>query len=654
MEVSKYSKPEWQNMTAAFKRLFKVDDNIMQTDAIKNWMANAPVEIVEFDGKIKGENSKQKDRRMEIIDVYDGNVSPLVNYLKGTFRDKRNLSKWELIFTIANGITAVQKTIEQATLEATFGNNGDIVEVPQTTEELQSNPSSSTEEHVSTVPTPEVVDKEPQQTVEQELTTNVTPEETHEENHTEQSSVTPSGNVQQEEEKPLFNKPITNFKEDSKMSDLKDLVAMAAAPGVTATADPTQEQAAPAANVAKNDKVSEESKVRVTKQIADQKEQRNNWVRQNTVSAIISTMKPAALRVTSRQGRPVADGTDAAKATEAINKKISKFIVAVSGVEGITQDVFEAKSDAEKYANVVDDADHKNVKKAAATYELLKQMKQNPTGDFAAYIPAEDKVSYPTRGYFIGSTPYPTQDFIVALCENSTGAIYGEGSVDADGKDASENATVFVIGVAKSKEAGKAKATGIAKTTGDSPKKPVIRPRNKKAFLEDKSHVKFLFTQEATDGEGTASFKAAVNVGGELVAASVPVYALDTQGQRIANPSKAAGKTTYKKKVASVSVSVPVTKIKKEFGAEFKLAGEESNTAALRWGITWGEAVKGNFGALVELGSSPIVDVFANVYEGKLTLGDSMRNAESIKKLQAAANKQAEEDAAASASELEG
>ena len=62
---------------------------------------------------------------------------------------------------------------------------------------------------------------------------------------------------------------------------------------------------------------------------------------------------------------------------------------------------------------------------------------------------------------------------------------------------------------------------------------------------------------------------------------------------------------------------------------------------------------KGNYGNISEFSAAPVLDVFANVYAGNVKLSDVVRSgSESVKMLQDAANKQAEEAAAQSAEEL--
>lgn len=651
--MNKYSRAEQQVMRVAFKHLFNVPDELIKSKVIEDWMAQAPIGIVEYDQRLKNESSQDRDRRMEIIDVYDGNIMALVEHLRRFYKEYRKLLKWELIFKVYNEISAAKKAIEQAELQVVVSGNEVTGEVPQETEELQNNPSASTEENAGTVAQREDVIEQPQHG-EQELTDSDTSQEVHEEPRVGTSNIKPSGNVHENESKPIFNKSIAmENKEENSMSEIDAMLSAAqkaAAPAATA-ANPAQEQTMPGkANVSTAKGADQEAKERVAKLLASQKDERNAWTRQNTVTAIISTQKPSALRTLSNMGVPVPGETDAAKALEEINKKINKFIVMVSGKEGMTQDTFEALTDEEKYANVVRKDGVDNVGKAAAMYDLYKRIKQNPLGEVAAYIPGADKVNYPTRGYMVNSVPYPEQEFILTVIDHGMGVMYGEGSMDANGNDVGEKPVIFKVGIASRTEKAVSNGVSTAKKTN---KVPVVRPQNKKEFVAGGNHVQFLFTQEDTESNGTATFKAAINMGGELVGATVSCYTLEN-GKKVQRSAKEDGTVTYKTKVASINVSVPVTKIKKEFEAAYKSADEDIIVTAGRWGVQMSvNQQKGNYGNISEFSAAPVLDVFANVYAGNVKLSDVVRSgSESVKMLQDAANKQAEEAAAQSAEEL--
>lgn len=647
--MNKYSKAEQQVMRVAFKHLFEVPDELLKSKAIEDWMAQAPIGIVEYDQRLKNESNQDRDRRMEIIDVYDGNIMVLVEHLRRFYKEYRKLLKWELIFKVYNEISAAKKAIEQAELQTVVNGNEATGEVPQETEELQNNPSASTEENAGTVAQREDVIEHPQHG-EQELTDSDASQEVHEEPQVDTSNNQPSGNAHEKESEPIFNKSIaTENKEEKSMSEIDEMLS--AAQKAAAPANPAQEQTMPGkANVSTAKGADQEAKARVAELLAGQKDERNAWTRQNAVTAIISTQKPSALRTLSQMGVPVPGETDAAKALEEINKKINKFIVMVSGQATMTQDTFEALTDEEKYANVVRKEGVDNVGKAAQMYELYKRIKQNPLAEVPAFIPGADKVNYPTRGYMVNSVPMPEQEFILAVIDHGMGVMYGEGSMDANGNDVGEKPVIFKVGIASRTEKAVSNGVSTAKKTN---RVPVVRPQNKKEFIAGGNHVQFLFTQEDTESNGTASFKAAINVGGEVVGATVSCYTLEN-GKKVQRSVKEDGTVTYKTKVASINVSVPVTKIKKEFEAAYKSADEDIIVTAGRWGVQMSvNQQKGNYGNISEFSAAPVLDVFANVYAGNVKLSDVVRSgSESVKMLQAAANKQAEDAAAQSAEEL--
>ncbi len=647
--MSKYSKAEQQVMRAAFKKTFgSVPDGALETKAISEWMEDAPVGIVEYDGLLPHESSSDRDRRCEIIDVYDGNIGMLVEYLRRAYPEYRSLQKWEMIFKVYNGITAADKSIEQAVSELAFSDNGDTGEVPQETEELQIGQGSSTEESAGTefpMNPPEPVEKE----VTQGTTSNVSPTEVHEEPRADESDIEPTGNVHETPEEALSKIDIAENKEEKSMSEIDEMLN--AAKSAAGSSNPAEVQTMPGkANVTAAKGADKEARAKVAELLGGQKAERNRWTRENTVTALISTMQPAALRVTGNMGSAVGSETDATKALEEVNKKINKFIVAVSGQEGITQEAFEALPDEQKYANVVVKDGVDNIGKAAAMYALWKQIKQNPMEQVAAYIPDADKVSYPTKGYMLGSTPLPEAEFILQTIDFGNAIAYGEGSMDANGKDVGDKPVWFKVGIASRQE--KAVSTGVS-TGKKTSKVPVVRPHNRKEFIKGGKNIVYMFTEVDPEATATSAFKAAINVGGALVGATVSVYALEN-GKKVQRSTKEDGTVTYKTKVTGINVSVPVTKIKREFGVQFRNEGEDILVTAGRWGVQMRiDQQKGDFGNITEFSASPLVDVFSAIYTGGVKLNDVLRNgSESIKALQAAANAQAEQDAKASADEL--
>ena len=827
--MASYSSSDLRAMSAAFMHLYGVPKEVAESQGVLEWMQNAPVGIVEYDGTLSGERSKQKDRRMELYDVYDGQISELVSYLKSVFRDKKQLSKWEIIFHVYSEIMDVQEVIKQAESQVIFGTNERNDDVPQASEELQTSQGASVEEEpnhdavadigVNKETTPEPVEATEQESVippmehandsqggaepsgvdvasdqdvqttdtntsgkgiETEVTgaegrtdavasptvgnsavgdsgdnnrvaghaeqmsssteqnnqpvsrseeesveshrTNVeesvvgtsvkeesrqsagstseslgssgseasvqqttakventvhtgsvketTPTPIKEESpvagekeqstyHDEvlngpaavESGSSRSGNVYDPKENPLFKENKENM-EDTTMAENSAVEQLLKAAEGGTGANPAAVQQVPSSNVESAKADVKEAQQKVTTLLGGEKTARQQWTRNNIVSAIISTMPPAALRKLADEGT-VGTQTDANKKAEAIANKLTGFVQLVSGKKGCNVDTFEAMTDTEKWANVVpgetkiNDIVVTNVDKAKAMYELLKQVKQNPDMKVPAFIPANP--SYPTKGYKIGSMSCSVDEFMLELMDNSNGAIYGEGSITADGVE-KENAVSFALAVANKREKAQADTITTQKTIK---KVPVVRAKNKKLFVQDAGHVVYLFTQEDTEKVGKATFRAAINVNGALVAAGVAVYSLDDNGNKIVlSHDNKNNKDRYKTRQASVSVSVPCKSILKQFAPEFK--GEDEDViAAQRWNVNMGSGrAQGNFGQIAEFSQTPVFDVFTQVYAGQMPVTGALKNSKALSALKSAADQQAAADAAASASEL--
>lgn len=810
--MASYSSSDVRAMSAAFMHLFQVPKEVSESQVVLEWMQNAPVGIVEFDGTLSGERSKQRDRRMELYDVYDGQIGDLVNYLKDTFKDKKKLSKWELIFHVYNEIMDVQTVIKQAESEQIFGTSERNDDVPQASEELQTSQGASVEEEpnhevvVETKVQQEVISESVESTisevkssddtvnsqdnisakaeldveiveeqeklvvesnigdvsentevtdvkgqfdaeasvtandsgvshnaenkrepilqreekpinqqsetvvksVEESITVNesaslqltesvsessgssvesvqqttakventvhtgsvekTSPASTKEDSTTtsetkqstyhdevlngpaaEDTGVSRSGNVYESNENPLF-KNNTSKMEETKMAENAVEQLLKAAEG--GASNPAATQQVPSANIESAKADVKEAQQKVTNILGSEKTQRQEWTRNNIVSAIISTMPPAALRKLADEGT-VGTVQDAQKKAEAINNKLAGFVQLVSGKKGCTIDAFETMTDTDKYANVVpgetkvNDIVVSNVDKAKAMYELLKQVKQNPDMKVPAFIPANP--SYPTKGYRIGSVSKSVDEFMLELLDFSNGAIYGEGSITADGVE-KEDAVSFALATANKKEKAQADTITTQKTIK---KVPVVRAKNKKLFVQDPGHVVYLFNQEDTEKTGKAAFRAAIAVNGAVVAAGVAVYSLDDNGNKIVlSHDNKNNKDRYKTRQASVSVSVPCKSILKQFAPEFK--GEDEDViAAQRWNVNMGSGrAQGNFGQIAEFSQTPVFDVFTQVYAGAMPVTGALKGSKALSALKAAADQQAADNAAASAAEL--
>ena len=649
--MANYSKADRGAMKAAMLRTFNIRKEYLKAPAIVEWMQSAPVALVEYEGYLPNEKPKHRDRRMELHSVYHGNIKGLVDHLRNLDKspEARSLSKWEIIFTYYKGISDVQEVIARAKTQTVFGNNEtNRKEVPQSKEELPISQSSSNEDIQKSKSEEPVLQEKPTET---EVTSHEK-SSVEEENHVEM----PTGSVVTSTESSLYNNTIKENKimEVNNMSGVNELLAAANA----ANSDAGREQVAPvASNVKSGNKASAEAKEKVTSILAETKAQANEYVKNNTVSALIAPQKPNALRVKSNMGKAFNDNVlnNEEELNKKLSEKISKFITAVSGRQGITLEQFEALSDAERYANVVVTETNTNgAKKAAAIYNLYKQIKANPSAEYAAYIPGPDKVSYATKGYMIGSKVFTVDEFIVELLDNTMGGIYGEGSIDANGNAIGDKPVAFKIASVQTSE--RDTQAGIA--AKKAPRKLVVRPQNKKEFINGGAHVVFLMTQESEDETGRASFKAAIDVDGAIMPATVSVYALDNEGNKIIRSEKKDkdGKQviTYRTKVASCSLSVPVTKIIRTIGTEF-LVGEkmDADIDGRRWNVTLGRGNKGAISNVDSVRDAAGIDVFAFLFQGDIAITDTIAKSNVYNKLKAASDAQIAQEAQESSEALE-
>lgn len=687
--MANYSNSDLQAMKIAFSKAFNIDKSLCNNPSIIKWMTEAAEIIVEYDGRFKNESVKDRDVRMELIEVYDGNVNDLVNLLRRTFREYRSLSKWEMLFKVANEISSVKELIERAETQQVF--SGEVEEaISQTPEEHPISQSTSTEiaEGSSDGATPEPhevsepIAEEPhdedsvtadtmhaeevaEESVNEEsvsvsevdspisepIAEETKPQEVAHDEPTQMPSEQPTGNVQSVPQHSLSNNQSSNMEDKEMENGLNEMLAAAQ----RASGDPSQTQSAPvASNTAAADSAkSEEVKAAVVKVLEGQVSERNAWARQNVVTEVVSTQKPAALRTTETVGTPTTE-TEQEEALKKIDENIQKFLNGVTGKTGMTLEAFAGLTDDEKYANVYgkdDDTRIANVIKARAMYELLMQIKQNPMAPIPAYIPTADKVSYATKGYAINGKPMNIESFIVEVIDKTNGVIYGEGSVTADGKDASDNAVSFKIGVANQKESN---STGV-NTAVTAKKVPVVRPRNKKEFIKGGQNIVFLFDKMA-EGEnaiGTASFKAAIQGADGLTNAVIPVYVVNDGKREVRETKKQDGTPSYKTKMISINCSVKVQKVVKEVGADFKAGMTDDILVANYWGIKLpSQAAKKDFANISQVSQAASMEVFELAFAGQLSLSAGLKKSQTLAALQSAANAKTEEDAKEAADAL--
>lgn len=661
-----YSRGEREVMGAALEKHFGfTDPSFKSRPEVQSWMTDAAVAIVEYDKSLDKEDGKGRDQRMEIVGVYDGQISDLVSYLRYLYPEHKALTKWALIFEVYNKIVNIHELYERVFEQVDLGTSEEPIGEPHGEEELGTEHDDSTgvmhaseeikaeSEKVSERVMPAVAEPQNNDVPQiSEPTPTAFANDASVAQVAESCLVTPSGNAQAAEVDVSINREDGNTvkKEETNMSAVSDLLE--AAKGASGEANAAEVQNVPSANVATPKKDMKAVQAAVSAKLGGEKESRNAWTRGNVVTELISPMRPAAARRLEDEGT-ISTETDSAKLTEAVKGKILGFIAACSGKKGITVEQFEALTDQERYANVVigsrkvNDVEVSNVDKAKAIYELLKQVQNNPTMKIPAYFPK--KLSYPVKGYAVNSQPMPTDEFIVLLCDKSNGAIYAAGGTNADGTEV-ENATSFRVGTAKKVE----RAQAAAITTQKVEKRiPVIRGKNKAAFTEDEKHVMFLFQKEDTNSEGKAAFRAAINVNGVMDSAGVTVYALDDAGNKqVISHNEKDNTDRYKTRQAAVSVSVKVKRILKEFAPEFK-GEDDAAVAAARWNVSMGMGkATGDFCNIKEFSQTPVFDVFAQVYAGNVVLGGALKNSGALKTLRAAADAAAAEEAAEAAESL--
>lgn len=708
----KYSKAEKKIMVSAFCKINKLNIKNVEKDLrIREWIENAPVVIVEHDRILGNETVRDKERRMEMYSVYDGNIKELIRHLKGVFPEYKNLSKWELIINVCAKILNPDELIKQASTHEVFtdphkddsstvveenltiqessfvGSEASPVEesesvieevaatildtelqtettdnVDVATEEVDSTdanipvmetdtvniPTEDVEEVVSQEFVEDIAEVSNQEHVEEEVTVIAKHSEVQElpvATSEQTNSVEAQGTAKEIQKDSELNKEV-NYKEDSKMSDTEDLlnaINNAKPSDATKPAETTSNVSAVAAD-------SKEVLAKVADKFGKNQAAKNEWTIQNVVTGIISTMQPSALRVLSEVG--VATKKEGDDAIADIKDKMEKFMCKVSGRNSITVEEFEALGDA-AYDNVVVGETGKAAKAVAIakeTYKLYKQVYNDATVKLPIFIPSEDSLNYPIKGYMLGSTPMPTDEFIVEAM-HSNGVVYGEGSVNEKGESVGEKPVAFTLGIATKKSNNTATGIGAKETPT---KVLIVRPKNKKVFLQEANRITYLFTQTVADTKATANFKALVKVDGESFPANVSVWAREN-GNKVEKGKDTNGNITYKKIQAGLTLSAEVQKINnKSFEAKF-VANENDDiiVTASRWNVNVSaEQQTGDFGNIKNFSQAPMAKVFAAIFSNEVSLTDTLKKSEIIKDIKAAANESAEAEAKESAEEL--
>lgn len=665
--MANFSKADHSAAKAALKKRFGFSKEVCETKTITDMINDAPITVVEYDGFLPRESSKQRDRRMEVHSVYSGDISQLVGVLRNSYNEEegKTLAKWELILTRYFEIMDVQKVLTRARTEAAFGDDQATDEVLHT-EELPTNQSSSMEDveehHEESTPITEVapmvpVEEDNTPTAEDSEASRI--EAAREEPIKEEASTSePIGLVNADPAQSLsINK--SNNTEELKMEEFMK-AAQAANPETSNPGDVAKTTAA--AKPAKT-AISDEVKQQVVDALADSRVQRDEYAKAHQVEGVIAPQKPNALRVKSNTGKTLKPDVYAKpeEAAKSIKEKVQSLAAKLSGRSNITIEQFETLSDEDKFFAVKADTDKDAVMKAKQIWELGKKAMATPEAEFEAYIPAADQISYPIKGVRLNGKALTMDELVVEMLNVTNGALYGVDSCDAEGKAVGEHPTTFKLQVVTN---SKNAASNTISATKQATKSLAVRIANKKQFVNGGARVNYLFTE--TNGEAQASFKAAIrDTAGNVKPATVICYKCkeDENGnlQKLLHekqPTKPAkGQTEiavrYQTQPASWNVSIPVDKVVKEFAGEYKISEDVAQDAA-RWGIAL--TIKGEKGQII--GASSVVATvgfaaFAALLTGDVTLTAKQASSDTVKKLRAVADKAAEQAAAETAEGLE-
>lgn len=615
-------------MRSAFKKLFKVSDEQAKSAAAMEWMENAAISIVEYNGKLRRESQVDADRRQEMNQVYQKDIQPLVKHLRKLYPERTKDNKFELLFSVANEINDVQKMLAQNTEDTASSEAATTV---------SENSSTGTDKHT------EETRSEIESLAEDKVVT---------------TSVSDDSTGSASVDTSLFNKSTNNYMEEKHMADASEMLKNAANAVATSADNSAAEQ-----NAATEVKNKSNAKVQATDEekemakaiLAGELDERNEYVTKNQVEAIVAVKKPNALRIKGKEGfvgttAEMADPEKKKGLEDRIAARVKKFVYDCTGNDKIaTISDFEKLSENEKYANVVADENGKNLVKAKATYELIKRLFNNPTEAFAVYVPEREKITFSAKGYIMAGKPFTNSTFKLELLDHTTGTVYAVGQVTADGKNAVEKPITFGLATAKAKSKAGDKNGGERQTTATYV--TTIKTTQKSQFTKDDNHIRYLQVSELAE-EKSVPFSAAITVDGKDVSASFQVYKLDANGQKIPKGGNSKG---FKVKTVNFKVSAPVTAIDNKIAPEFNPENLPVETILSNWDIKV-PSVSKDFGAITDANALPkaALSLFAMIANGTYKLDKAMQGSAYIKELKGQQSKMAAASVASQASDLDG
>lgn len=651
-------------------------EDIVESEIITDYLDDCPVHVVEYKGTLVDETKKQRKNRMQCHKVYDGDIKELVNGLRNTYAHKRNLSAYGLLLEVYESIRSIQSLdlekarqqvasksgvedikqdeVEKATDGVVTDNNVVLpekrVETPTPVKQADESvkidspvePAEVKEQVTEEVTKHEVEVKE--HSTDEKLNIGISGESETKDTKEEVKTPTPTAeevtpievpNVETSNPKRIQENLKAN-KEEKKMAniDVEQMVKQATdkMAGGQVTGGTTA--------LPKATDVNPEITESVINQLASTAAQRNAWTQNNEVSALIMAQQPAALRLVGAPEGPVVRPGKDEDPQKLIDEKLAAFIEAVSG-KAMSINEFATLPDDQKFANCVDD---ENKAKAAAMFSIYQNLHNNPQAIIKAYVDPS-KASAPVKGYFIGNEALPVEELIVKLLDEGNGVVYGQGTKALE----DDKQVFFKLNFASRRQS---QVTAGASKSG-APKQIVITAKNKKSFLENDAHKRYLMTQIDKDGESRANFKAEVVVDGKAMNAVCSVWALK-DGQKIGNGTAKDGTPKFKKKICSINVSVPVQKVLKEVDAAYRGDNDQPAVLEKRWNIKIAQAECKDFGNITDQRSSLTFAALTKMLSGQVGASDSiLKNSKLYRDLSAAAEKSQAADEAATAGDLQ-
>lgn len=534
---------ELRLMRSAFKLLFNVSDEVVDTPEIQKWMKDAAIGIIEYEGYLTGEDKTFRDYRMQMTEIYEGDFEALSDYLKEMDSSLSTLPKWAVIFKTYNGIKSSDDLISQAETYCSTAEKRAEEDRARQMSELSKRPHE-VQQSVEPAPTlEELLESSPVVDSSSSGADDESSAIKAEGDSMEAVQAEALGKAEVESEESFTNKNnIEKSKEDKEMADLQNT-------NVTGTT--AQEEVVPGAgfdeamNEMSLNKGFEEqtpagnSKPKtantdntIAKDVLKNSEQeRAAFVKSNFVTQLICSAEPSVVRLVNKaeEGSKLTGryfkNTDMEhrKMTDAIDKEIKKFEKATGCV---FHTVDESADPQVSFPRCFGSSD---AKVAAQVYSILKTLLATPT---ALVRIKKSKETYQTKGYVVTGDQYLNDvDMKSLIMLKSTGAIYGAGMLDADGKPMAD-AVCFKLTIVKPRTTANESGAKVNGKTENAGFKANIVGVKKVDFLKNAAN-RIIIKATSTTDKTFAKFKAAVDIDGALQEASFRYNVYDEEGKQV-------------------------------------------------------------------------------------------------------------------------